>query len=404
MASINTSYNRTLHGLVRIADSRTGKTCDYPLYSPSDVASSIDISTGDPVVENGAYDLLVLLPPELTPAQVSVIINGSDPATTHVLPNSTSKVTPANQNNIQIPIELDRQPFLLTYGFVRIEVSLIDENPSKDEIVLTTKDIPCFSSDDNQASIIEGMLNNLLDAEEETVTGWMFTGVSDELSNYSIIDAAMRENSPKSLSSIIQFFESCVNEYESNYDYFRSHGFSKISRTNTRLPAAKIQRTGSHELLWIAKNSHVLFETPYETSIDYLGKYYLPREVETSMRNKTYDSYENRIVLGFIDELVLNASTILLSLRKQTLSIAAIEEKLSPFKSEEYSLPALILVRQCAIREKQFVTRLQNIINNLQKLKRKYSIALPGVNAQFTRNPRRTKVFQEVKVTRTFIH
>lgn len=398
MASTSTSYNQQLRGFIRIENERPNETCDYPLYNSVSVSSSIDIANEDPVIENALYGLSVLFPTQYAISEISVSVNGSDPITTFTKQSSSETINGLDYYLYQASMSLsEKHLFLLTYGFARIEVILTPADIAQEQIMLTTKDIPCLSNENYQASLIAQMLDELLDADRETVTRWMFTGNESDNAAFSILDAAFRNDSPKSLSSIIQIFEAAVLEYEQDYNYFNAHGFSKIVHTTRKLPPRKLRRSGIHELLWMAKNSSVLTETPYETSIDYLGHYYLPRELETSVTIKSYNSYENQLILGFLDELLSSAKTIYASLKIDIESVHALEERLNPIRRNGYSLPALTLVRQCANRENYYLAKLQGVIDRFKKLKRKYKKALPGVRALFSRLPRRTKVFQEVK-------
>lgn len=398
MASISTSYSHTLHGFIRIENDSTQEACDYSLYALSSVPSEIIMTSGDPVIENAQFSFCVFLPADISVAELSVSVNGSGGMDAFMDLRVMETVEGELYGAYRVSMKPnEKRPFLLTFGFARIVVSIALQDSPESEIILTTKDIPCLSSDDYQASSISQMLAELLDAEDDVVAKWMFFGGEDTRAAYSIVDGALRDESPKSLSSMVQLFESALVEYESNYAFFQSHGFSKIVRANSKLSSRKIRRAESHELLWMAKNSHVLAETPYETSISYLGKYYLPREVETGIRVKSYDSYENRLVLGFLDELLATAKIIYASLKSDVVTIRELEERLNPLTRGEYSLPALVLLRQCATRENYFIAKLQVVIESLQRLKRRYEAALPGVKAQFTRIPRKTKVFQEIK-------
>lgn len=398
MASTSTSYNQQRHGFIRVKSEWSHESCDYPLYNSASVSSSIDVASEDPVIENASYVFLVLFPSQYAISEISVSVNGSDPSTTFVKQSSLENISGIDHCLYQVSLKsFDNRPFLLTYGFARIEVVLTLTDDTKEDVLLTTKDIPCLSNEDYQAPLIAQMLDELLDVDEETVTRWMFAGSENDDAAFSILDAALRDNSPKSLSSIIQLFEATILEYEESFNYFNTHGFSRIACSMRKLPPRKLRRSGSYELLWMAKNSSVLAETPNETNIDYLGRYYLPREVETSVKVKSYDSYENRLVLGFLKELLNSSKAVYASLKNDITSIRTLEERLNHIKRSEYSLPALTLIRQCAIRENFYIAKLQDIIDGFQKLKRKYEMALPGVRASFSRSPRRTKVFQEVK-------
>lgn len=59
----------------------------------------------------------------------------------------------------------------------------------------------------------------------------------------------------------------------------------------------------------------MLSEVPESRGISMYGKSYLPQRVRTEVRVKTHDSYENRLILGFLSEVVKTARTLRKSLR-----------------------------------------------------------------------------------------
>lgn len=404
MASTSISYKRQLCGFVRVESKES--RCDYPLYDISSVSSGIEIDGGDPVMETGEYSLSILLPEEYALPEASVSVNGDDLGRFCMQPGASelvgeryySRYSAFSGRSWDSGAGCEGRPFLLTYGFVRIEVSAassIDEN--KGDTVLSTMDIPCSSGDGLQDETISEMLNELLDGEDGAAVRWMFAGGESDGSPYSILDASLQKGASKSLSSILQLLEDAVLEYERNYNYFRSHGYSKIKKMKRRLPPERVRRSTSRELLWIAKNPNALFETPNETGINCFGRFYAPRDVETEVGVKSYDSYENRLVLGFLDELLHRSESALFRLSNNLESIRAIEERLALLKGEGRSLPALVLVSQCAARETYCVAKLKEAVDAVRKTKRRYEAIFPGVEPLFSIPLRRTKVFQEIR-------
>lgn len=402
MASISTLAKQQAFALVRVKNNYLKDECIYPLYRSAFLSASIDLASEEPVYENYPYDIWVLVPERCRVSELEVSINGSELMTRYEAGSDSVFINDEKYIEYRIIAYRERlYPFRLTYGFARIEVSLlyVDGNNQDAEEFLSTKDIACLSKDRDtyQVTAISEMLNELLDEENGTVSRWMFSGGENDRGDYSVFEAGAKENSPKSLSSIVQLLESVVIQYKESYMYFRSHGYKKVRKETTRLPQRMIRQAGMHELMWISKNMNSLYQTPNETSIKYNDGYYLPREVETKVKVKTYDSYENRVLLGFLDVLISAARSILLSLRSKTETIQEIETKLNVVKDDEYCFPALILVQACAHRERFYIDRIKMLILELQALQRKYSTALPGVESVFSRTPRRTKVFQEVK-------
>lgn len=393
MASTNISSNQQRHGYVRVRNNYSHDACEYPLYSASAIATNIVLASESPVIENAEYSLFVLFPDGHSVEDIELSVNGSDSYRSR-LENTTVEFIDG-RSYLSYPVDTTamRFPFLLTYGFVRIEIVMSLDGG---EHAFTTKDIPCLSKDQYQSPAIERMLNDLLDVDKGSAARWMFARGENNESQYAILDAGLQGNSKKSLSSLIQLLESIIREYDQCYSYFHSHGYSRITETPIKMSPRNIRRVGNRELLWIAKNLETLSETPSESSISYLGRRYVPREIESERKVKTYDSYENRLVLGFLNETILKARSILGELQSGVATAEALKNRLASIESEDYSLPALVLVQQCTLRENYFIDKLESSIWKLRKLKRKYEIALPGVTGKFSRKLNRTKVFQEI--------
>ena len=397
MASTNSSHDESGFGFVTIRNVHTGDVADYPLYDIRTVASGIDIADEGPVFENSRYRVSVIISRDVAASEIRLSVNGSDPISTGSKLAENARDAGAGMFLYEIPLDESNDClFSMTYGFARVEV--VVDIDGQEAWHLTTKDIPSLSRDDRQTALVEPMLKELLDSEASKVAGWMFSGSGDELARYSILDASLRGGAPKSLPSIIQLLQSIVSAYDEHLGYFRAHGHARVVKTYAKKPLSAIRRAGSHEALWLARNGETLCETPRETSIQYGGSYYLPSHVETERRTKTFDSYENRLVLGFLEQEVLPcAKSVLSSLSGNESRARALQEKLAPHMREDYSLPAMAIVQHLTEREERFVAQVETLVVKAQWLIRAYREALPGVHSAFSRNPRRTKVFQEMR-------
>ena len=144
MASTNTSYSNSLCGFIRVENDHTHQVCDYPLYRSALVSSSIDVVSEKPVIENAPYNLFVLLPTGVSVSDLSVSINGSDSMIDPLNQYLVETVEDEGYRLYRVPLNQNKkQPFLLTYGFARIEVLLTVKDSPESEVILTTKDIPC---------------------------------------------------------------------------------------------------------------------------------------------------------------------------------------------------------------------------------------------------------------------
>lgn len=396
MASISISSNQQSIGFVRVRNGYSQEVCEYPLYPALSISSNIILASEEPVIENAQYSISVVFPAQYPIEDIELSVNGSDVC--HCEPNRSAEELIDGDTFISYPVDTSsmtnsKLPFLLTYGFVRMEVVA---TLGEEERNYSTKDIPCLSSDQFQSVSIKEMLSSLLDDDQGPVSRWMFTDGHDNESEFALLDGGLQYNSKKSLSSMIQLLESIALEYDLRFPYFHSHGYSRITSRPVKMSPRNIRHIGSQEVLWISKNLEVLSETPTESNIDYLGRYYVPREVESRRKVKTYDSYENSLVLGFLNDAVAKTKAILSELRAGISYAEALKDRLGTIRRENYSLPALVLVQQCTMREEFFINKLSMILAKLRQLVRKYEAALPGVAPRFPKNPKRTKVFQEI--------
>lgn len=394
MAFTNTLSNKQQHGFARITNAYTDVSFDYPLFLSDAVSSGIELSTNNAVTENAYYFLTVYFPEEYCFNEIELSINDSDPFSSTIENAQTEDIN--NKSYLRYPIirsNTPKQIFLLIYGFVRIEITACTDQRKHS---FTTKDIPCLTKAQKQTYSIEKMIEALLDDSENSVTNWMFIKSDDEDLPYSILNGGYRKQTQKSLSSVIQLVENIIRVYDQHFPYFNSHGYCKIKRISQKMPPRNIRKVGRKELLWISKNMDTLFEIPNKSSIDYGGHYYIPKEIESERKIKSFDNYENRIILGFLDEVILKIRYINSKLNESSKKTTQLKEQLSPLEHDDYSLPSLILIRQCFNRELAFTKKLNDLIIKLKKIKSRYISALPGVKKGFPKTVKRTKVFQEV--------
>lgn len=398
VASISTSYRAEAVGLIKVTDSQSNSAI-FTLRRVENVPGTIELVSDGSVVETDNYALTVSFNRKSKLRDLQISVNGEDPYSVELM-QPCMKNEGLLEYGVQFRsdqgISASKKIFLNTFGFARIEVLAFFEG-EEDPEVLSTRDIPCLSKDDQVTENIEKMLSELLDSEDTHASRWMFSGGDRSESPYSIIDGSLQDNSPKSLSAMVHLIEKVLIIFSVHQEYFRTHGYSRIVSRKTKLPIRKIRRAGNYEQLWISKNLQTLSETTSENGIEYAGSYYLPTRVETGKRVKTFNSYENRLILGFLEEILRTTRVIRETLVKGMSSIRALEERLSMFSAENYAIPALSLVRAYSVREKSYLAQIESFIGKAQELLRLYSFFMKGVTPKYSRNPRRTKVFQELQ-------
>lgn len=373
----------------------------FDLHPAEGIPESITIASGGCLLDTAAYDIYVSLPSNMKPLHADININGGDTITFSL---DEGKPDPLRSNTTIYALyngcsetgsRADNRLFSLTYGFTRIEVELVVE--MERSIVLSTKDIPCQSRNLDDAANVEDMLTQLLDSDNEA-SNWMFSHYAiSQKAPYSILEGSIQNRSPRSLSTTLHLIKRVLAKYSLQREYFRNHGYTRIVKTQKNVPLSRVRRAGYEELDWLSKNLSMLSEVPEGRGISMYGKSYLPQRVRTEVRVKTHDSYENRLILGFLSEVVKTARTLRKSLRGSCDEIKRVETTLEGFRSEGAVIPSLALVRSLTIRESSCLDQLEVLISLGDNLLRDYLSFLPGVASYFTCTPHRTKVFQEVR-------
>ena len=114
----------------------------------------------------------------------------------------------------------------------------------------------------------------------------------------------------KSLSSYIQLLEQVIACYKNNFAYFKTQGKHTIKRTEVLVPYEKVKQVSRDSFNWILQNADQLAAVPYTSGIQFHGKNFLPYQVRTDASRKSWNVYENRVIIGFLNTALLNAKQV----------------------------------------------------------------------------------------------
>lgn len=378
----------------------------YPLFDARSLPVGLVGPEAVPVRESSMYCLSLVSPVPLKEYPVQICVNGCEPIQATLQPwslmDSVDNLPSGNWFSAEIePVRTSnaRSLFFLTYGFARVQIVLYSDDG---EFCLSTKDLITIGNEPYQDELIEQMLNDLLNSSETTVIDWMLTYEKGREKRYSSIEAAIESGPNVSLLAYLQKVEEIVNFFKSHRDFFRYHGYTKIVGARRRLSFRSVRQITRAELSWISKNMDALAKTTAKTSISYCGDYYLPEYLESQKTEKTFDRYENRVLLGFIEEVIISTKKVRSELgvlwSDAKASLDSIEKILkSSGYSQDTSCASIQLIKTFCTREKRLFERLDGLINELENECRQYFGFFPNV-VPFSEWPlRRTKVFQEIE-------
>lgn len=116
--------------------------------------------------------------------------------------------------------------------------------------------------------------------------------------------AGLIKNDVRSIWNTLKIVDEIISVYEENYGYFCNHKKSVIKQDATIVDVKSMRKVDQDSLIWIASNPDNLVGTEKESVIKYKEKYYAPVKIKTYISKYSYDIYENRMILGFLQSVI----------------------------------------------------------------------------------------------------
>ena len=297
-----------------------------------------------------------------------------------------------------------RKPFLLFYDLVQISLEITDING--DITSLYSPYLICASENGHDSENIEKFLNSLLDYDDNVVCSWIFSNLSKNgaLSS-SLCKGGWGVNAYRSFYSYLQLIRDVVFCYKSNLNYFRSMGRHIIKSDKDLISYEKVRGVSRSSFSWLMQNTDQLLKVPEKSGVEFEGENYIPYLIESEVKKKTMDVYENVIVLGFLKSVLLNARGIYLelssNLEKEKKDIEIIlknfEKNFNENSLLQYSIP-IVTIKKISYKLCSEMSReLMSLIDVIEQIYPQYEKLFPIKAEPLHSFPRRTKFFQEIK-------
>lgn len=204
-------------------------------------------------------------------------------------------------------------------------------------------------------------------------------------------------DSSRSIRSFVSLADAVMSCYERELSMFRAMPYCRTENRQEEIDGRRARHVGSSELLWLAKNAHVLRRTSPGSGLNLSGHHVVPRKVQTGIMRKCLDNPENRSVVAFLREVVTRVSEVEEKARAEVRKLEDTADRLKSASQSGGLLLPLAVIQACIAAEVPQIERLEILRRRGARLLRSYGQALPGVGEVFYRMPRRTKVFQEVR-------
>lgn len=368
----------------------------YPLFGGRAKVDEIDYADDACVRENGRYVIDFLSKHDLGRISIALTLDGQSflqPAVSAV----GDFVDCGNGRYHRYLCSLDESDqrlFQMSLGFVSIGVTLA--TATGESLSLWTRDIPCLCEQENQERSIKGMIDVLLGSEESEPMRWMLHPQLMSEERRSLLGGQIMDSS-RSVRSFVSLADAVISCYERELSLFRAMPYCRTERRQEVIDGRRARHVGSGELLWLAKNAHVLHRTSAGSGMMLSGRRVTPRKLQTGTMRKCLDNPENRSILAFLREVVARVSDVEEKARKDVEKLEDTANRLQGVSQPDGLLLPLTVVQACIAAEMPQIERLKALRQRGARLLRSYSQALPDVAEVSYRMPRRTKVFQEIR-------
>lgn len=368
----------------------------YPLFGGRPKAGEIDYADDACVRENGRYAVDFLSKHDLGRIDVALTLDGQSflrPRVSAVGDCVDYGDTRYRRYYCSLD-ESDQRLFQMSLGFVSIGVMLT--TATGESLSLWTRDIPCLCERENQERSIKGMIDVLLESEESEPMRWMLHPQLMSEERRSLLDGQIVDSS-RSVRSFVSLADAIMSCYEGELSMFRAMPYCRTEKRQEVIDGRRARQVGSGELLWLAKNAHVLHGSPAGSGMMFSGGRVTPRKLQTGTMRKCLDNSENRSVLAFLREVVARVSEVEAKAREEVRRLEDTAGRLKGASQSGGLLLPLAVVQACMAAEMPQIKRLKALRQRGARLLRSYSQALPDVAEVTYHMPRRTKVFQEVR-------
>lgn len=200
-----------------------------------------------------------------------------------------------NDGHIRFPDRQtsDRRIFIDCYGFVEIDIDVFDTDGNEHQY--STEYIPVLVRRGELNEAVKSMVNFVYSNQENLL-------LNGEPQAKSL--ASIKENGYQNLSTQIILAEEIATLYESNYGYFKANSRFKIEKVPQMDRFEHLQYVTPATVRFITTHPEELRQNSGSIGIR-VGRLNYQPEKTLSLRNEySYDIYENRVVLGFIQKMI----------------------------------------------------------------------------------------------------
>jgi hypothetical protein len=200
------------------------------------------------------------------------------------------------------------------------------------------------------------------------------------------------KNDVRSLWNTLKIVDEVIEVYEENYGYFSNHKKAAVESVAAIVDATAMRMIDQESLRWIACNPDNLIQTDNESGIEVKGKNYIPSKIKTYLSKYSYDVYENRVVLGFLQKVIDYIDKQIAGFNKEIIELKNIPESIVAKLPNTHELTG----RCVYIYYKGIIERFNDKKNLLQEIYYRYEKMLDCSIEDISGIPKLTNTFKQV--------
>lgn len=140
--------------------------------------------------------------------------------------------------------------------------------------------------------------------------------------------SGLKNDSTRSIWNTLKLVDEIIKTYEENYDSFFNHKKSFVESVASVEDVRSMRVVNQESLRWIACNPDNLVKTDKKTGINFNGQNYMPSKIKTCISKYSYNVYENRIILGFLKNVIDYLENQIIGFAKEIVEVENIPESI----------------------------------------------------------------------------
>lgn len=274
----------------------------------------------------------------------------------------------------------DRRIFMDCYGFV--EITLVIHDTDDTEHQYSTEYIPVL--------VRRGELNNAVKA----MASYVYSKQESLLLNgepRAKNAANLKESGYQNLSAQIILAEEIATVYESSYGYFKANSRFTIEKVSKITRFERLQYVTPATVQFIATHPEELQQINTSSGIRISNRVYQPERTLSLQNERSYDIYENRVVLGFIRKMIDSVNELYANCCSLLQQIPSNEDY-----STEYIYSSFFMFTETRKMLENGLVRLKNLHVKFAHLWTMYSSAFRIQPEAMLSEPRPSHIFMSV--------